>query len=477
MTGHATLLLGRVKRIHFVGVGGSGMSGIAELLADLGYIVTGSDQKRSTVTDRLEALHGVTVHEGHAEAHIGEAEIVVVSSALQAGNPEVGEARRREIPVLARAEMLAELLRVRKGIAVAGSHGKTTTTSMIAVVLERAGLDPTVVVGGRLLAFGGGARLGRGNHMVVEADESDRSFLSLRPVISVMTNIDREHMENYSGFADLQKAFVTFANSTPVDGAVVACADDRGLAGVLPLVRRRVVTYSLENPTAEFVGTNIEVGSTGSRCAVVRRRGAAVKSLGTLRVSVPGRHNLLNAMAAVAVVDLVSVDFTTAAEALETFSGVARRFERCGEADGVQVVDDYGHHPTELAAVLEAARVALGRRLVVAFQPHRYTRTAQLLDEFGPALAGADEIVLTDIYAAGEEPISGVTAERLAEAVRLGSGRPVHLVPELDDVVPALVDLARPGDAVITLGAGSIADVPARLLVALAERTHREQRT
>lgn len=474
MSGDGTPLLGRVQRVHFVGVGGAGMSGIAEVLANLGYGVTGSDLRRSKVTDRLEAACRVTVHEGHAAAQVGDAEVVVVSSAVRAGNPELDEARRRGIPVVPRAEMLAELMRLREGIAVAGSHGKTTTTSMIAVVLERAGLDPTVVIGGRLAAFGSGARLGGGKYMVVEADESDRSFLRLRPVVAVMTNIDREHMENYSGFADLQEAFATFANLTRAGGAVVACADDRGLAPVLPLVRHPVVTYGLEGSAAEFAGTGVEVDGTGSSCAVVRRRGTSVEPLGTLRIPVPGRHNLLNGLAAVAAANRVGVDFGAAAAALETFSGAERRFERCGEVGGVLVIDDYGHHPTELVAVLAAARAALGRRLLVAFQPHRYTRTAQLLDEFGPALAGADEIVLTDIYAAGEDSIAGVTAERLAEAVRRGSGRPVHLVPALDDVVPALVALARPGDAVITLGAGSIAEVPARLLAALAVRPRRE---
>ena len=475
MTGDGTPLLGRVRRVHFVGVGGVGMSGIAELLANLGYAVTGSDLQRSEVTGRLETACGVTVHEGHAAVQVGDAEVVVTSSAVRAGNPEVEEARRRGIPVVPRAEMLAELMPLREGIAVAGSHGKTTTTSMIAVVLEHAGLDPTAVIGGRLSAFGSGARLGGGKYMVVEADESDRSFLRLRPVMAVMTNIDREHMESYGGFADLQQAFATFANGTPAGGAVVACADDRGLAPVLPLVRRPVVTYGFVSPVAEFAGSAVEVGSAGSACAVVRRRGASVESLGTLRIPVPGRHNLMNALAAVAAADRVGVDFDAAAAALETFSGAERRFERHGEAGGVLVVDDYGHHPTELAAVLAAARAALGRRLIVAFQPHRYTRTAQLLDEFGPALAEADEIILTDIYAAGEDPIPGVTAERLAEAVRHGSGRPVRLVPALDEVVPALVALTRPGDAVITLGAGSIARVPARLLAALAERPRREQ--
>jgi UDP-N-acetylmuramate--alanine ligase len=469
VSGDSTPLLGRVRRVHFVGIGGAGMSGIAEVLANLGYTVTGSDCRRSEVTDRLRDC-GVVVHEGHEAAHVGEAEVVVLSAAVPASNPEVEDARRRGVLVVPRADMLAELMRLREGIAVAGSHGKTTTTSMIAVVLEHAGLDPTAVIGGKLSAFGSGARLGGGKYMVVEADESDRSFLRLRPVMVVMTNIDREHMESYSGFDDLQRAFTAFANSIPPRGAVVACADDAGLAAVLPLVRRPVVTYGLDNETAEYVGTGIEIDGTGSTCAVHRRRDATVEALGTLRIPVPGRHNLLDALAAVAIADRVGVDFAVAATALATFSGAERRFQSHGEAGGVLVVDDYGHHPTELSAVLAAARAGFNRRLVVAFQPHRYTRTRDLMEAFGPALAGADVIVLTDIYSAGENPIAGVTAARLAEAVGRGSGRPVHLVPVLGDLVPALVALVQPGDAVITLGAGSIAEVPARLLAALAAR-------
>ncbi len=463
-------LIEGVQHVHFVGVGGVGMSGIAELLANLGYDVSGSDLRRSAATDHLEQVFGVRVHEGHDAAHVGDAEVVVVSSAVREPNPETGEARRRGIPVVPRAGMLAELVRLREGIAVAGSHGKTTTTAMVAVVLEHAGLDPTVVIGGRLSAFGSGARLGGGRYMVIEADESDRSFLRLRPTMAVMTNIDREHLESYNGFDDLQQAFAAFAGAVSAAGAVVACADDPGLAPVLPALGRPVITYGLEGGPAEFIATEAEVDAAGSSCLVRRRRAGGVEPLGRLRIPVPGRHNLLNALAAVAVADRAGVGFATAAEALATFSGAARRFECCGEAGGVLVVDDYGHHPTEIAAVLSAARAALGRRLVVAFQPHRYTRTHALMDAFGPALAGADEIVLTGIYAAGEDPIPGVTVERLTEAVRRSSGRPVRLVPDPDELVAALVAIARPGDAVITLGAGSIADVPGRLLKALDAR-------
>jgi len=463
-------MLGQTRRIHFVGIGGIGMSGIAELLANLGYVVTGSDVRRSDVTSRLERSFGITVYDGHDAAHVGDADVVVVSSAVRASNAEVVAARERGIPVIPRAEMLAELMRLRFSIAVAGSHGKTTTTSMIALVLERGGLDPTAVIGGRLSAFGSNARLGRGEYMVAEADESDRSFLMLWPSIAVMTNIDLEHMESYGGgLADLQQAFVDFANKVPFYGAAVACVEDANLAAILPRIRRQVVTYGLDHPDAQIVGTDIELGPFGGRCQVHQRTREGVSPLGRLELAVPGRHNLQNALAAVAVGRRIGLDFSRIADALAGFHGAERRFERHGEAGGVLVVDDYGHHPTEIAAVIAAARATLGRRLIVAFQPHRYTRTAHLLDAFGPALAGADEIVLTDIYAAGEEPIPGITIERLAEAIRRGAGRPVHVVKTLADVVPAVVAIARPGDAVITLGAGSIGTLPRALMQALAQ--------
>jgi UDP-N-acetylmuramate--alanine ligase len=468
-------LLGKTRRIHFVGVGGIGMSGIAELLTNLGYAVSGSDAKRSAVTDRLAGL-GVAVHEGHAAAQIGDADVVVVSSAVRPTNEEVVEAHRRGVPVIPRAEMLAELMRLRFSIAVAGSHGKTTTTSMIALVLERAGLDPTAVIGGRLSVFGSNARLGRGEYMVAEADESDRSFLTLLPSIAVMTNVDLEHMESYGSFGDLQAAFVDFGNKVPFYGAVVACADDPQLMPVLPRLRRPVITYGLDNVNAQIAGTRVELGAFGARCVVVRRPPIAEQSvesardevLGALELKVPGRHNLQNALAAVAVAMELGVPFPQTSAALAEFQGAERRFERHGEVNGVLVVDDYGHHPTEIAAVLAAARVTLGRRLIVAFQPHRYSRTYQLLNEFGPALKDADEIVLTDIYAAGEEPIRGVTLDVLANAVRGGSHRPVHVARTLDEVVTTVTQLAKPGDAILTLGAGSIGTVPARLLAALA---------
>jgi len=463
-------MLGRTRRIHFVGIGGIGMSGIAELLANLGYVVSGSDARRSEVTARLEQAFGVVVFEGHAAGHVGDADVVVYSSAVKPGNPEVVAARQRGIPVIPRAEMLAELMRLRFSIAVAGSHGKTSTTSMIALVLERAGLDPTAVIGGRLSVFGSNARLGQGDYLVAEADESDRSFLMLWPSIAVVTNIDDEHMESYGSLSDLQQAFVDFSNKVPFYGAVVACADDQNLRAILPRITRRVVTYGLDSGDAHVLGTDVELGSFGGRCLVHRRTPEGVETLGPLELTVPGRHNLQNALAAIAVGERVGLAFGRVADALAAFHGAERRFERHGEVDGVLIVDDYGHHPTEIAAVMAAARATLKRRLIVAFQPHRYSRTAHLMDAFGPSLRGADEIVLTDIYAAGEEPIAGVTVERLAESIRSGAGCPVHLARTLDDVVDRVLAIVRPGDAVITLGAGSVGTLPKRLTKALEQR-------
>jgi UDP-N-acetylmuramate--alanine ligase len=469
-------MLGRTRRVHFVGIGGIGMSGIAELLANLGYAVSGSDARRSAVTDRL-ATFGIAVFEGHAAGNVGDADVVVFSSAVKPGNPELVEARGRAIPVIPRAEMLAELMRLRFAIAVAGSHGKTTTTSMIALVLERAGLDPTVVIGGRLKAFGSNARLGGGTYMVAEADESDRSFLMLWPSIAVMTNIDYEHMESYRDFAELQAAFAEFANKVPFYGSVVACADDPNLVAVLPRLKRRLVTYGLDNPDAHVTATDVELGAFGGRCVVHRRSlSAGLERLGTLELKVPGRHNLQNALAAVAAGEEVGLDFARVAAALGEFHGADRRFERHGEAGGVLVVDDYGHHPTEIAAVLAAARATLHRRLLVVFQPHRYSRTRDLLQAFGPALVDADEVVMTEVYAAGEEPLPGVDGEALALAIRQSTGRTVRLVRTLDEIVPLVLSIARPGDAVITLGAGSIGTMPSRILDALARRAAGEDR-
>jgi UDP-N-acetylmuramate--alanine ligase len=449
------------------------MSGIAELLANLGYAVSGSDMNATDVTRRLGSI-GVRVFEGHDASHVGDADVVVVSSAVRPTNPEVVEAQNRLIPVIPRAEMLAELMRLRHGIAIAGAHGKTTTTSMTALVLERAGLDPTAVIGGRLSAFGSNARLGRGEYMVAEADESDGSFLKLSPTFAVITNVDEEHLDHYETFDRVLAAFVEFANKVPFYGAVIACADDPRLRDLIPRITRRVVTYGLESADADLVGEMPSLEAFASRCVVTRRPharpGADRQRIGELRLRVPGRHNLLNALAAVAVGLELSVPFDRIASALAEFKGAERRFDVLGEAAGVMVIDDYGHHPTEIAAVLAAARAGMDRRVLVAFQPHRYTRTRHLLREFGRALTGADEIVLTDIYGAGEDPMLGVTIQALAHEITQGCDAPVHVVPALADIPEAVAGLSRPGDIVITLGAGSIGGVGPRILELLRQR-------
>jgi UDP-N-acetylmuramate--alanine ligase len=466
-------VLGKTRRVHFIGIGGIGMSGIAELLANLGYEVTGSDLKPSRITERLSSL-GIAVAYGHEAAHVGNADVVVVSSAVRSANPEVIEAERRQIPVIPRAEMLAELMRLRYAIAVAGAHGKTTTTSMIALVLERAGLDPTAVIGGRLSAFGSNARLGRGELMVAEADESDRSFLKLFPSMAVITNIDHEHLENYGSFGDLQQAFVDFANKVPFYGSVVACADDINLHDVLPRITRRMITYGIDASDADVTAEDVVYGPFRVSANVVRRVRSTGASparsdrLGVLKLAVPGRHSLQNALATVAVGLELGLPFDKIASGLADFRGAERRFEVRGEPNGVLIVDDYGHHPTEISAVIDAAR-SLGRqRIVVAFQPHRFTRTAALFNEFGPSLRGADRVVLTGIYAAGEDPIPGISLESLASAVSKDLGAPVDVVPRLEDVAPALARIARRGDVVITLGAGSIGTVPDRVIEILS---------
>ena len=468
-------MLGRTRRVHFVGIGGIGMSGIAELLVNLGYEVSGSDARASDATSRLEQL-GVEVRVGHDPSHVGAADVVVMSSAVRSDNPEILEARRRRVPVIPRAEMLAELMRLRFGIAIAGAHGKTTTTSMVALVLERAGLDPTAVIGGRFSAFGSNARLGQGDSIVVEADESDRSFLSLFPAIALVTNIDREHMEAYGSWQALQDAFAEFVNKVPFYGAAVLCVDDEPVRALLPRIVRRVITYGFEGHrdgvVPDVAGHAMRLEAFGSRCTVSHVVDGIRSELGSLRLAVPGRHNLLNALGAVAIGLELQLPFERIAEALAEFSGAERRFQVRGQQKGVMVVDDYGHHPTEIAAVVDAAR-AVGRRIVVVFQPHRYTRTRDLLPEFGRALADADEIVLTDIYPAGEQPIEGITIEVLAEAVRATAAKPLHVVKALEDLPGYVAALVRSGDLVITLGAGSIGAVGDRILSALARSADR----
>jgi len=459
--------LGRTRRIHFVGIGGIGMSGIAELLVNLGYAVSGSDARRSELTDRLASL-GVRIGIGHDATHVRDADVVVVSSAIAQDNPEVATARERHIPVIPRAEMLAELMRLRWGIAIAGAHGKTTTTSMVALMLERAGLDPTAVIGGRLSAFGSNARLGRGRYMVAEADESDRSFLKLSPTTALVTNIDREHLEAYGGSFDrVVDAFVAFADRVPFYGSVVACLDDPPLAAMLPRLTRRVITYGFSEAAHVHGYGQTTDGHTG-RCHVRYRIDGISdgKGSGDLVLSVPGLHNLQNALGATAVGLELGLPFDQIARALAEFQGAERRYQLRGRARGVTVVDDYGHHPTEIAAVLKTARAGQPSRLVAVFQPHRYTRTRDLMEDFGRALSTAYVVVLTDIYAAGEPPIPGVTLDALAAVVRR-SATALHVVPKLDELPSAVASLAREGDLIVTLGAGSIGGVGDRILAAL----------
>jgi UDP-N-acetylmuramate--alanine ligase len=458
--------LGRTRHVHFVGIGGIGMSGIAELLVNLGYEVSGSDARRSDITDRLATL-GARITVGHHADAVANADVVVVTSAVSDSNPEVTAARARHVPVIPRAEMLAELMRLRAGIAIAGAHGKTTTTSMVALVLERAGLDPTAVIGGRLSAFGSNARLGRGQYMVAEADESDRSFLKLSPTIAVITNIDREHLEAYGSFDRLVEAFKNFADRVPFYGAVVACVDDPTVRELVPSLTRRVITYG-SGPQADVLGRAFSTDGVSGRADVTYHLPGVpgATGAGSISLGVPGEHNLLNALAAVAVGLELGVPFATIREALAGFRGAERRYQVRGTVRGVTVVDDYGHHPTEIAAVLKAARSGSPARLVVVFQPHRYTRTRDLLDDFGPALALADEVILTDIYAAGETPIPGITLEALANVVR--SVVPsLSVVPALDDLPASVASRARSGDVVITLGAGSIATTADAIVRAL----------
>ena len=449
------------------------MSGIAELLANLGYDVSGSDLHRSATTERLAAL-GVRIDEGHATSHVAGADVVVTSSAIPSENVEVAEAGRLQVPVIPRAEMLAELMRLRFGVAVAGAHGKTSTSSMIACVLEHADLDPTAVIGGRVVAFGSNARLGRSEYMVVEADESDRSFLRLSPSIAVITNIDREHLESYADEAHLVSAFLDFAEKVPFYGAVIACADDARVSTIVPRMSRRVVTYGLSH-SADVMGEDVVLRAAGSECRVWRLSpGREREPLGRLEVLMPGRYNLLNALGAVAVGLELGIEFERVAASLAEFRGVERRLERCGSVGDIRVLDDYAHHPTEITAVLEAVRIEHSGRVMAVFQPHRYSRTARLLEEFGRALAIADEVVLTDIYSAGEAPIAGVDLEAVAEAVRHAATDQVqvHVVSALDKVAPMVAGLARPGDIVLTLGAGSIGSV-ARVIVSELEGLRR----
>ena len=444
-------VFGKIQHIHFVGIGGIGMSGIAEVLANLGYQVSGSDLKESAATQRLRSL-GITVHLGHEEKAIEGAQVVVISSAVKGDNPEVVAAHAAKVPVIPRGEMLAELMRMKYGIAVAGSHGKTTTTSMIAQVLSQGGIDPTIVIGGKLGTIGSNAKLGKGPFLVAEADESDGSFLMLNPTLAVITNIDREHLDHYQDLEEIQDAFVAFANKIPFYGSVFLCMDDVHAAAVRPRLKRQIRTYGT-HPQVDIRARDIRQDGFRTHFKVT----AFGEDLGAFSLGVPGHHMVLNALAALGVALELNVEREVIRASLASFTGADRRFHLKGEKGGVLVVDDYGHHPTEIAATLAAARAGfLDRRIVAAFQPHRYSRTKALLEEFGTAFFEADVVVVTDVYPAGEPAIQGIDGAAVVESLRSHGQKDVHLAGRVEDLPQALLDLTRPGDLLITFGAGSI---------------------
>ncbi len=480
-------MFAKIQRIHFVGIGGIGMSGIAEVLLNLGYKVSGSDLKSSAVTQRLAGL-GATTFEGHRAENIAGAEVVVTSSAISVENPEVTEAHKLHIPVIQRAEMLAELMRLKYGIAIAGMHGKTTTTSMVAAVLAAGGLDPTVVVGGRVDAMGSNARLGKSQYLVAEADESDRSFLKLSPILSVVTNIDREHMDCYRNMRDVKKTFLDFMDRVPFYGMIVACNDDPLLRRLLPEVQRRTVTYGTKRGSDFLIRIPTLRQAPGKLSAA---KGAAEmghpplgdspplnrfhvkyreQDLGEFTLHVPGVHNVLNATAAIAVG--IGLDITPDAirTALDQFRGVDRRFQLRGRVAGVSVIDDYGHHPTEIKATLAAAKQCGFGKIHVIFQPHRYTRTRDLIEEFTTAFGDADSLFVLDIYAASEKPIEGITGEALAQRIREKNVKSGTYVSSVADAVNSAVAVAHQGDMILTLGAGSVSQIGPMIVEKLKER-------
>lgn len=449
------------EHLHFIGIGGTGMSAIAKVLLEMGYRVSGSDLAASEITERLVRL-GATVNIGHRGENLQDPDLVVISSAVPEDNAELVAARRQAIPIIHRAEMLKRLMQDKRSVAIAGSHGKTTTTSMISVVMERLGLDPTVVVGGELHDIGGNAKIGRGRFFVAEADESDGSFLKLEPTLAVVTNIDNDHLNNYDGkMENLVRAFCQFMHRVPSEGAAIVCLDDPWIRRVVSQCTVRLITYGLREP-AELMARDISLHSLGSTSDIYR----GGEKLGRLALQVPGRHNVSNALAAVAVGLDLGLPFEDMAAALSTFTGVERRFQTLAVVDGIRVVDDYGHHPSEVKATLEAARRAAWGRLIVIFQPHRYTRTMLLYEEFAGAFTWADEIIIMDIYPAGEEAIPGVSGRLIAEAVQRKERRPVWYLTSPEDIVARVGQMVRPGDLVLTVGAGNVW----KIAVALEER-------
>lgn len=462
-----SMFRGRVRCVHFIGIGGIGMSGIAELLLDLGFEVHGSDLKEGDTVVRLRQ-RGAVIHIGHDDANLAGADVVVMSTAVAQDNPEVRAARREGVPVIPRAEMLAELMRLKHGIAIAGSHGKTTTTSLVAAVLNHAGIDPTVVIGGKVNQLGSNARLGEGDYLVAEADESDGSFLKLAPTIAVVTNLDLEHVDFWTGGIDqLRAAFTDFLNRLPFYGLGVVCIDEENVQRLLPSVDRRIVSYG-RSKQADLQARDIVAEGLTTRFSAFHHG----ILLGEVRLNLTGDHNVLNALAAIAVAEELEVPFAKSREALEAFAGVQRRFTHCGDAAGVTVIDDYGHHPVEIRATLQGARRAYkGRRIVVLFQPHRYSRTAALKDDFGRAFNDADVVRLTDVYAAGEAPIEGASAASIAASMRDHGHHDAQASGDLDRAIEAIAAIAKAGDVVITLGAGDITRAGPALIAKLQCRT------
>jgi UDP-N-acetylmuramate--alanine ligase len=447
-----------IKHIYFVGIGGVGMSGIAEVLLNLGYKVSGSDLKLTETTERLQQLNA-TIYQGHSEENITDVDVVVISSAVKSDNPEVMAARSRVIPVIPRAEMLAELMRLKYGIAVAGAHGKTTATSLIGMMLDRGGINPTVVIGGRLNTMNTNTILGTGDFMVVEADESDGSFLKLSPTIAVITNIDPEHLEYYQNINEIKRTFLQFANKVPFYGLNILCLDNEHVQDLIPQLEKRYMTYGL-TPQADLQAREVTV----SKLSMIFKVFYQNEELGTVELKMPGLHNVYNALAAIAIAVELNLDFTVVQDALKTFEGVQRRFQVKGECNNIILVDDYGHHPTEIRATLSAAKEIWKRRLVVVFQPHRYTRTRDLFKDFLTAFNQADLLLLTDIYAAGEDPLPGINAESLFLGIKEHGHKNIHYHPQKEEIVDHLLTLLEPEDVVITLGAGDIWQVGEQLL-------------
>ena len=440
----------KVKNIHFVGIGGIGMSGIAEVLLNLGYTVSGSDLNQSDITQRLASL-GATIFSGHDASHLGNVDVAVTSTAVKANNPEVMEAHKRGIPVIPRAEMLAELLKMKFSIAVSGSHGKTTTTSMVATVLAHGDLDPTMVIGGKLASIGSNAKMGDGEVIVAEADESDGSFLKLSPSLAVITNIDLEHLDYYNDIEDIKKAFLQFANIVPFYGSTILCLDDENVQAIIPEIKRRTITYGL-TPQADYMACDINFAGASSTFSLICKG----VPCGTVTLNVPGRFNVYNALATIAAARELDLEFSTIFEGLKAFAGVQRRLEVKGKSRGITVVDDYGHHPTEIRETLAAAKHVWKDRIIVVFQPHRYTRTKALFNEFMDAFPNADTLIVTDIYAASEEPIEGVNALSLCDGIRRRGHKDVVYMSAFDDIVNHLLEIAKPTDVIITQGAGNV---------------------